>query len=286
MKGRVHVVSFSGGRTSAYLVWRMLDFARRNGWIVFVVFMDTGAEHPETYKFIRKCVLHWNFNLICLKVKINPVLGQGNIYQEMSIDDIGYNLNVWMDMIKKYGVPYVAGGEFCTDRMKTTPFKKFCEDKFGKGNYKTWLGMRADEPKRLRKKGGVGYLADIDDAEKEDILEWWKNQKFDLEVEEHLGNCVFCIKKSIGKVGLATLDEPDMAYSFNEMLESPAVRVVESRIGPHLIMYRGKNTLKQIIKTYKDMDRDELFSTLKFSKRDSGGCSGSCEINIDQLDLI
>ncbi len=33
--------------------------------------------------------------------------------------------------------------------MKTEPHDKWCDDKFGKGNYTTWLGIRADEPQRL-----------------------------------------------------------------------------------------------------------------------------------------
>lgn len=275
----IHVVSFSGGRTSAYLVYLMEQKRINEGWDVRYVFMDTGAEHPKTYEFINHCVLNWGFNLICLKVRVNPALGKGNSYQEISVNDIGWDLSVWRDMIKKYGVPYVAGGEFCTDRMKATPYKKYCDDKFGKGKYKTWLGIRADEPKRLKQKEGFSYLADIDDTEKDEILEWWdEQQKFNLELDEHLGNCIFCIKKSIGKIGLAVKDEPNMASEFAEMLENDNVRIVETRTDPHLIMYRGRNTLRQIIDVYKDMDRETLYKTLRFSKRDEGGCSESCEV--------
>ena len=46
------VCSFSGGRTSAYLCKLLLEkFGKDN---VEFVFMDTGAEHPETYSFIKK----------------------------------------------------------------------------------------------------------------------------------------------------------------------------------------------------------------------------------------
>ncbi|BDG84250.1 TPA: hypothetical protein OPR07_000196 [Citrobacter koseri] len=47
--GITHVVSFSGGRTSGRLV-REMENKRKLGWDVRFVFMDTGAEHPETYK--------------------------------------------------------------------------------------------------------------------------------------------------------------------------------------------------------------------------------------------
>ena len=45
------VVSFSGGRTSAYLC-SLIKKLHPNA--VFV-FMDTGAEHPATYDFVRQC---------------------------------------------------------------------------------------------------------------------------------------------------------------------------------------------------------------------------------------
>ncbi|STB29510.1 phosphoadenosine phosphosulfate reductase domain-containing protein [Citrobacter koseri] len=56
--GITHIVSFSGGRTSGRLV-REMENKRKLGWDVRYVFMDTGAEHPETYKFIREVVANW-----------------------------------------------------------------------------------------------------------------------------------------------------------------------------------------------------------------------------------
>lgn len=55
---KVHVVSFSGGRTSAYMVW-LIEKLRNQGFItakVVYIYLDTGAEHPKTYEFIKKCV--------------------------------------------------------------------------------------------------------------------------------------------------------------------------------------------------------------------------------------
>ena len=71
-----NVVSFSGGRTSAYLV-HLMEQRRRAGEDVRYVFMDTGAEHPGTYKFIREVVSNWGIDLICLRVDVNPELGKG-----------------------------------------------------------------------------------------------------------------------------------------------------------------------------------------------------------------
>jgi len=250
-------------------------------------------------------------------------------------------------MTEKYGTPYI-GGEFCTDRMKTTPYKKYCGDTFGKGNYTTWLGMRFDEPKRLvgdnvlykkpiykqlisqgfdkadiselfckasedlsvldgeydyldletkellinkinlHHKIKFRFLAQISEIDKAEILKWWAKQSFDLGIEEHLGNCVFCIKKSVNKVALATKDERFDAIRFYYMLSRKDVRILKTRTANHLMMYRGNNTLMQIINSYQDIPRSDIAKTLRSSKQfDSGSCSESCEVfNDDQLDMF
>ncbi len=253
------------------------------------VFMDTGAEHPKTYEFIRNVVKCFNIDLICLKPVTHFKIGVGNTYEIIPLTDIGKDLQSWKDMLKKYGTPYNPGGAFCTDRMKTTPYLKYCNDIFGKGGYVSWLGIRQDEPKRLKSRQGFDYLASISDFDKEDVLSWWQNQLFDLEITEHLGNCVFCIKKGVNKVALAAKDEPELADKFMQILESKNVREVECRKSPTLEMYRGRMSLRQVIASYEDIDRDELFNSLRSSKRfDSGSCSESCEVFNDdyQLDMF
>ena len=140
------IVSFSGGRTSAYLCKLMIEkFGKEN---VDFVFMDTGAEHLKTYEFVRSVNDELGLGLICLRGDFSAPLGGGVGYNVVDISNIGPDLTPFKGMIKKYGVPYI-GGMFCTDRMKLKPFKKYCDDTYGKGNYETWIGIRFDEPKRL-----------------------------------------------------------------------------------------------------------------------------------------
>jgi hypothetical protein len=271
------VVSFSGGRTSAYLCKLMIDtYGREN---VEFVYMDTGAEHLKTYDFIRNVDREFGLNLVCLRTKFNMELGKANGYHIVSIDDIGPDLKPWKDMIEKYGTPYNPGGAFCTDRMKLVPYKKYLDEKYGRKNYVTWLGIRADEPKRLKPKDNYDFMASISDFDKEDVLDWWSEQVFDLEIPEHFGNCVFCIKKGANKIALAQKDEPELAAEFKSMLESPNVRIVEGRKAGPLDMYRGKQSFGQIIKTFKDIDSEDIRSSLKNSKRfEVNSCSESCEV--------
>lgn len=261
-----NIVSLSGGRTSAYLAHLLQE---RDPETEFI-FMDTGAEHPKTYEFIRNIVAHWKIKLTCLRVIPNPEMNKPSNYEIISIDQIGPDLEPWKRMLRKYGHPYV-GGAFCTDRMKTVPFIKYCDEHFGRGNYTTWLGMRIDEPKRISPKPGIRYLAEISDFEKQDVIEWWRDQPFDLEIQEHLGNCVFCIKKSLQKVALAAKDEPELAAQFIQTLQVFDVK-------PDKVMYRSNNSLEQVIALFSDTGRDELASRMTSMRQyDTGSCSESCE---------
>lgn len=340
-----HVVSFSGGRTSAYLV-HLMEQRRKAGEDVRYVFMDTGAEHPGTYKFIREVVSNWGIDLICLRVDVNPELGKGNGYKIISIDDIGPDLQPWVDITKKYGTPYF-GGAFCTRTMKIEVCNHFCKDNFD--NHQSWLGMRLDEPARIWgeklfhlmrrmnfdtytmgslyremvsidtyeqmiemlearflldtatagriaqrvidiRKSKQSFMAEITEFEKEDVLNWWKQQPFDLQIPEHLGNCVFCIKKGLNKVALAMRDEPEMLAQFRAVISSPDVRVVERRQQENKIMYREGQSLDGVEAMYAGYERDDIARTVRSSGGyESGSCTESCEafiVDNGQLDLF
>lgn len=279
-KSKVHVVSFSGGRTSAYLVWLMEQKRKKEGLNVKYIYCDTGMEHGLTLRFIREVVKFWDIDLTVLQVKINPELGKANGYTVWTPADIQTRMPAvkpFKDMLKKYGTPY-TGGAFCTDRLKLVPFKKYCDDHFGKGNYVTWLGIREDEPRRLKDKEGVNYLASISDFCKEDVLDWWKEQPFDLLIEEHLGNCTFCIKKSTPKLGLAIKDEPGLQKLWSYLIGTKETRKVETRTTDSEVMYRGHLSLDGIAELYMNESREDIYGKVKFSKSmESGSCSESCE---------
>lgn len=142
-----NIVSFSGGRSSALLVYLM----KKQHPDTDFVFMDTGAEHPKTYEFVKNVVNYFDINLTCLRVVVNSELGQGNSYRIISLDELQQDLQPFRDICYKYGTPYIHGA-FCTRTMKLEPFTRYCNDKYGKNNYQTWLGIRADEPRRLKQK--------------------------------------------------------------------------------------------------------------------------------------
>lgn len=268
----INVISFSGGRSSAYLVYLFRNYKNKE-----FIFMDTGAEHPKTYKFIRQIVRRWGIKLTCLRVVYNKTLGKGNSYKIINYNKIRCDLEPWKGMVRKYGCPSVVA-PYCTSRMKIEIHNKYCNDKYGKDKYITWIGIRADEPRRLKDNPGIGYLANMSDFDKEDILDWWEEQPFNLEIPEYLGNCVFCIKKSLNKIALAAKTEPKLAKQFIKAVEGSHVRTA-GRKHQNKIMYRQYLHLSDVIEMYDSYSKEELESKLRKMKRyNDGPCSESCEV--------
>lgn len=278
-----HVVSFSGGRTSAYLVHLMEQKRINDGWDVEYVFMDTGAEHPKTYEFIRNVVSHFGIKLTCLKSKISEQLGVGPKYEVVSLDCIGWDLAVWKSMTSKHGNPYI-GGAFCTERLKYEPFRKYCVDHFGKGNYTTWLGIRVDEKRRLKAKAGFKYLAEISSMTKHDIIGWWREQRFDLEIEDWLGNCVFCFKKSLPKISAAMLQEPELLKQWKEVIDSSDVRQVRNE--SERVIYRGKLDIDSVLELNEGRTVDQVVSSIRLNRGCAVEQGESCELFGCQMDMF
>ena len=62
------VISFSGGRSSAYMLYQILkahDFKLPNQ--IKVIFANTGKELPQTLDFVNECAIRWNVNITWLE---------------------------------------------------------------------------------------------------------------------------------------------------------------------------------------------------------------------------
>lgn len=330
-----HIVSFSGGRTSAYLVYLMEKKRKAEGLDVEYIFCDTGAEHPKTYEFIRNVINHFGIKLTCLRGNFNQPIGDGLTVDVVSIDEIGHNLinGPFAQLMRKYGTPTVAAA-WCTTRMKEDVANKYFF-MMGYDKRKQYLGMRTDEPARyfglkawqiLRKhqypnyelhrlfnearsgsdlkdwwltggarelivervksldEKGIHYLAELEEVEKQDVLDFWKLQPFDLEIDEHLGNCVFCIKKSVNKVALAMRDEEELLTAWKLAIDNGSDRLSAANGIDKGVMYRGNSSIETIEQQFSELSRDELKDTIR-SMRDTHPCAESCE-PFGQIDLF
>lgn len=272
----MHVVSFSGGRTSAFLCRVMLDTFPRDR--LRFIFMDTGAEHPKTYEFIRQVDEWLGLDLVCLRGRFNQPLGEGHTVDVVPAAELSSDLGVYSEMMSKLGAPGLHA-PFCSSRMKDRTFKKHCNATYGRGEYATWLGIRADEPRRLGRVGaspGLRFMAEITPADKEDISDFWRSAPFDLGIPEWLGNCVFCFKKSNLKLAAATRDEPGLLAEWLEMLKHARERGhwVEGRE-----MYRERRSLLQVVSMFDSSSTASIKARIRGSHAlDTGSCSESCEI--------
>ncbi len=193
------VISFSGGRTSGYMLRRCLDEGLRPD--VHVLFADTGKERSETYDFVLACAAQWGV-IIHRVERAHPV---GTPAFEQLITDRKFLPN-----------PVIR---FCTQELKIRPMKAWM---MGRG-YKHWtnvVGIRADEPRRMAKMRAADSSkerwdialplaeAGVSGAE---VNAFWSAQSFDLQLQPWEGNCDLCFLKGRAKRVRIMEDRPDLA---------------------------------------------------------------------------
>ena len=64
------VISFSGGRTSAYMLWKVLE--ANEGKLpldAIVCFANTGKEEEATLKFVHDCSINWDVPIVWLEYR-------------------------------------------------------------------------------------------------------------------------------------------------------------------------------------------------------------------------
>ena len=217
------LVCRSGGRTSEYMYKRLLkEYSDR--YNIVGVFANTGWEHHKTLEFVHNNDLD-NERLYGVKpVWVEAVVHEGRVastHMVVTYETASRDREPFVEVVKKYGIPNKAYPH-CTRELKENPIHHYVENILGwsnKGNdlgfYETALGIRIDEPRRLKDsktpQNKVYPLAHwFDDTpDKLDILDWWEDYHFDLGIPEHLGNCVGCFRKSDRKCMKAYRDAPE-----------------------------------------------------------------------------
>ncbi len=185
----------SGGRTSAFMSIYLKNLYPNNEQIN--VFANTGKEKEETYEFIDKLDKEFDLNVVWLEAVVNPVKGKGTTYKIVNFKTADRAGNPFEDVLKKYGLPSKLY-KHCTRELKQVPITKYGNDVLGHGHVQA-IGIRADERHRMTTNKNLIYpLCDIN-ITKRFILDWWKDQTFDLQLKGYQGNCDFCFLKSLKK---------------------------------------------------------------------------------------
>lgn len=211
------MISFSGGRTSAYMCWWLKTYMSHLYNLHFV-YANTGLEHEKTLEFVDKVDKYLELNLTWIEAVISKDVGVGTSYTIVDYKTACRDNRLFKDLCSTYGLMNKSFPH-CTRELKIVPIKKFAEDYFGKNNFRQALGIRADEPKRYTSKFNefLQPLAQFTKTTKKDVLDFWKKQPFDLEIEEHYGNCVGCYKKSDNKLKMIADENPHYFDAFIEL---------------------------------------------------------------------
>lgn len=210
-------ISFSGGRTSAYMLWRVLQ---SNGGLpddAIVCFANTGKEDEATLQFVKACQDSWDIPIVWLE------------YQQ---DAPGFKV-VNFETASRQGEPFEAlitkknylpnpVARFCTEELKVKPINKYLADQGIEVD--TMVGVRGDEPHRISKLRARGLLIPLVDADvrQRDVQEFWKHQPFDLALEFRdgvtaLGNCDLCFLKGPQQIMGLVKNKPERAVWWARM---------------------------------------------------------------------
>lgn len=286
------VISFSGGRTSGYMTWRILQEWRDNYDTIIVLFANTGCEHEKTLEFVNNCDKFFGFNTVWLESVPQQQLGKGCQGKVVTFETASRNGEPFEAAIKRYGI-FNAAVPNCTDRLKVMPMRHYVRETLGwkLGTYQQCVGIRADEIDRMSvraEQNRIIYPLIKWNITKTMVLDWWANQAFDLDLEEHLGNCVWCWKKTDRKLMTIAKDNPEffdfpiaMEEKYHTWTSPKNGRVIEGKC-----FFRNNRTAKDIIAASKTpfipwtptvaQQQMGLFSLDEMDI--SNGCSESCDV--------
>lgn len=285
------LISFSGGETSAYMLWCILnDPAVQTVWDeIVIIFANTGEEHLLTLKFvdyvdrvIAGCQVVWVESV----VRHNQRKSCGHRVVDYQSATRGPAL--FEDMARKYGIPNKSYPH-CTRSLKLDPITSYVREELGwaAGSYVTAVGIRKDEMDRVSAKAkdnGIIYpLVSRYPATKKDVNAFWQRQPYRLEVTGYQGNCVWCWKKTLRKHYTLIQEDPSV-YETPKLLErdyalhghnidgTPRRLFLENRMVSDLMA-----GAEQPFEPFHDENRvydDPLLDV-------GGGCGDSCEVWAD-----
>jgi hypothetical protein len=274
-------VAFSGGRTSAFMTKKLLD-NWSDRYQFCVTFANTGLEHEKTLQFVHNCDKYFGFNTVWLEADVNPLKGEGTSFKIVTFETAKRNGEPFEEMIKKYGIPNSAYLH-CTRELKLLPMQKYLKHVgFFHKEVPTALGIRADERRRVRSSAEANNiiypLVDTWPVDKQDVLDWWEDQTFDLDIEEWDGNCKGCYKKSFKKL-FKQLDSDPSVLDWHEKMESLYAKSGANKTGEYeRVFFRGNTSAVKVKEMWKnDRDSPQPFQTVLGFYEDSG-CSESCEV--------
>lgn len=192
------LISFSGGRTSAYMLRQILD--AHGGTLppdVVVAFANTGREREETLRFVYECGVRWNVDVIWLEWQDSK---PG--FRYVGLQTASRNGEPFAELIRKKKRLPNWQERWCTTHLKIRPMQALMRHVFDlePGQYLECVGLRDDEASRIGDmvegdaKTGRKRTAPLARAKvtKREVMAFWAAQDFDLGIDPWEGNCDLC----------------------------------------------------------------------------------------------
>lgn len=223
-------LSFSGGRTSAYMLWRVLQ---SNGGLLpddcICTFANTGKEEEATLRFVKECALRWGVNIVWLEFLSKRELP---LYKVVDFETASREGEPLLRAFAEHNVLPNPIARYCTSETKIRTIRRYLHDakQWGADDFDMLLGIRADEPRRVAKLSGSSdardgiRLAPLAQAgvTAKMVGEFWSAQPFDLELpniggKTMHGNCDLCFLKPAAQVQALIQEKPDRAIWWAEV---------------------------------------------------------------------
>lgn len=258
------LISFSGGRTSAYMLRMILD--AHGGTLpndVHVCFANTGKEREETLRFVHECETRWNVRVYWLERA-----GKRG-YEEVGYNSASRSGEPFTALIREKRYLPNAVTRFCTIELKIRTMKAFA---LAQG-WKRWdniVGLRYDEPARIAK---ALYPKTKDGKPKKnrerwttrcplhhakvtnrDIRAFWREQDFDLQLLPFEGNCDACFLKARPKLFEVERYRPGTLDWWAEAeAEAEATAITGKSSGSRFVTEYGYAELIQSVRRQPDL---------------------------------
>lgn len=249
------LISFSGGRTSAFMLWHILD--AHGGELpedVHVCFANTGKEMEETLRFVHECETRWG-----VRVRWLEYLPGHEQFREVCFLTASRKGEPFEALIRKYQRVPNAFTRFCTGKLKIGVMSGFMRS-LGNNTWTAAIGLRADEMRRVfkaieRNQSGKQRWTEVfpmvsAKARRCDVMAFWDRQPFDLQLAPGDGNCDLCMVKSIARLKHTIRERPGSV---------PWWQGMEEMIGGEFINGRSFASLVREVESQPLLPLDEEF---------------------------
>lgn len=216
------VISFSGGRTSGMLLFKILEaHGGRLPEGVHAVFANTGKEAPQTLDFVQECAEHWGVPITWLEYHDHDEAQKR--WRQVDHSTASREGEPFAALIGRRKMLPNPVTRFCTADAKIKVMKLYAQQVLGFDHWEVVIGFRADEPGRVAKlsaphKEPYERSAPLARAgvTKRDVMRFWQAQPFDLRLQNVNGttpdgNCDLCFLKGAGLVYSKIRKNPELA---------------------------------------------------------------------------